>query len=226
MRSRHAKAAATTQTVATARASERRNSPCRVPSTTPHEVRRRQGPGGGVRDAVHGEVPEALLLHEPGTQHFSLDDDDSVPELGLQRRTVEQIVDCVPVVPLLHDVEPQMEDQLVEVLRPCDTMVPEQVIEAPKITSQDVIPPRAVLRVPQMAEQLVEVPTVPCLPQGMTILARFSDAAGHSWSQIAGPTEVFWWRSGTLHVQWTPPDLYTARPGRYTNTGRRGDSGG
>ena len=35
--------------------------------------------GRGVRDAVHGEVPEALLPHEPGTQHFTLDDDDSVP---------------------------------------------------------------------------------------------------------------------------------------------------
>ena len=38
--------------------------------------------GGGVRDAVHGEVREALLPQEPGTQHFTLDDDDSVPELG------------------------------------------------------------------------------------------------------------------------------------------------
>ena len=26
---------------------------------------------------------------------------------------------------------------------------------------------------------------------------------------------------GTSHVQWTPPERYTARPGRYTNTGRR-----
>ena len=41
--------------------------------------------GGGVRDAVHGEVPEALLSQEPGTQHFTLDDDDSVPELGGSR---------------------------------------------------------------------------------------------------------------------------------------------
>ena len=47
------------------------------------------------------------------------------------------------------------EDQLVEVVRLFDTMVPEQVIDVSKITSQDVIPQRAVLRVPQMAEQLV-----------------------------------------------------------------------
>ena len=30
---------------------------------------------------------------------------------------------------------------------------------------------------------------------------------------------------GTSTVQWTPRKGYTARPGRYTNTGRRGDSG-
>ena len=41
--------------------------------------------GGGVRDAVHGQAPEALLPQEPGTQHFLLDDDDSVPELGGSR---------------------------------------------------------------------------------------------------------------------------------------------
>ena len=71
--------------------------------------------GGGVRDAVHGQVPEALLHQEPRTQHFTLDDDDSAPEVwgsrpdriaGVRpqerdlRRTVEQIVDAVPLVPL------------------------------------------------------------------------------------------------------------------------------
>ena len=38
------------------------------------------------------------------------------------------------------------------------TVVSEQVIAVPKITSQDVIPQRVVLRVPQMAEQLVDEP--------------------------------------------------------------------
>ena len=83
--------------------------------------------GRGVRDAVHGQVPEALLPQEPGTQHVTLDD-DSVPELGGSRpdrlvtlsgpqerdlrRTVEQIVDAVPLVPLLVDLVPQMLEQL------------------------------------------------------------------------------------------------------------------
>ena len=133
--------------------------------------------GGGVRDAVHGQVPEALLPQEPGTQHFSLDDDDSVPELGGSRpdridtlsgpqerdlrRTVEQIVDAVPLVPLLDDPVPQMAEQLQDVMRFFDTLlpVPEQVIAAPKILLDDV-PMRTAVRDTQLVEQLVEVPTI------------------------------------------------------------------
>ena len=80
------------------------------------------------------------------------------PQERLPRRTVEQIEDSVPVVPLLHTFVPQMVDQLVKVFRLIDTVVPEQVIDVPKITSQDVIPQRAVLRVPQLVEQLVDEP--------------------------------------------------------------------
>ena len=133
--------------------------------------------GGGVRDAVHGQVPEALLTQEPGTQHFTLDDDDSVPELGGSRpdridtlsgpqerdlrRTVEQIVDAVPLVPLLDDPVPQMAEQLQDVMRFFDSLlpVPEQVFEVPKILLDDV-PVRTAVRDTQLAEQLVEVPTI------------------------------------------------------------------
>ena len=72
---------------------------------------------------------------------------------------MEQIVDPVPLVPLLHDVVPQMVEQLVDILAPLDFRVAEQGIEVPKI----VCPPRAartVLHAPQAAEQLVEVPTI------------------------------------------------------------------
>ena len=90
-----------------------------------------------------------------GTQHFTLDDDDSVPELGgsrpdriatlsrpqerVLRRTVEQIVDAVPLVPLLDDPVPQTVEQMVDVLRFFDTLCPvsEQVIEVPKILPED-----------------------------------------------------------------------------------------
>ena len=91
--------------------------------------------GRGVRDAVHGEVLEALLSHEPGTQHFTLDDDDSVPELGgsrpdrlyevrpqerVLRHTVEQTVDIAPELPALDALVPQMVEQLEDVLQIVD----------------------------------------------------------------------------------------------------------
>ena len=81
------------------------------------------------------------------------------PQERVQQRTAEQIVDPVPVVPLLHAFVPQMVEQLVDILAPLDFCVAEQVIEVPKI----VCPPRAartVLRAPQTADQLVEVPTI------------------------------------------------------------------
>ena len=92
---------------------------------------------------------------EPGTQHFFLDD-DSVPELGgsrpdrlvdvrpqerVPRRIVEQIVDIVPVVQLLHAPVPQPVDSVVEVLKILDKSLPdvEQVIEVPKILQHTVL---------------------------------------------------------------------------------------
>ena len=174
--SRHEKAAATAQTVATARSSERRNGPCRVNSPRSPTGQKKAMAGRGVRDAVHGEVPEALLPQEPGTQHFTLDDDDSVPELGgsrpdplcevrpqerVQQHPVDQIVDTAPALPILDVPVPLMGEQLVDVLRFFDTLCPvaEQVIAVPKISLEDV-PMRAVLRDPQLVEQLVEVPTI------------------------------------------------------------------
>ena len=111
---------------------------------------------GWVRDEVHGRVPEAPTPSEPSTRYFSLDDNDSVPELGGSRpdrlsgvrpqERVPQIVDSAPVLPLLHDPDPvpQMVDSVVEVLRFFLTRWPvaaeqtwdcedEQVIEMPKI---------------------------------------------------------------------------------------------
>ena len=48
---------------------------------------------------------------------------------------MKQIVDPVPLVPLLHDVVPQMVEQLVDFLAPLDFRVAKQVIEVPKIVS-------------------------------------------------------------------------------------------
>ena len=77
------------------------------------------------------------------------------------RRTVQQIVDAVPLVPFLDDPAPQMVEQLPDVLQFFDALMPapEQVIEVPKILLDDV-PMRAGLRDTQLVEHLVEVPTI------------------------------------------------------------------
>ena len=80
------------------------------------------------------------LLLAAGTEYFSLDVED-VPAAGsrpdrlagfrpqerVQRHTVEQLADCVSVVPLLDVPVPQMVDQLMEILK--NDVV--QVIEVP-----------------------------------------------------------------------------------------------
>ena len=63
--------------------------------------------------------------------------------------------------PLLDVLVPQMGDQLVEVLRKIDTRSSHQAIEVPKVFP-DCAPLRRVeSRPPQLAEQLVDVPTQP-----------------------------------------------------------------
>ena len=57
-----------------------------------------------------------------------------------------------------------MGEQLVEVYKLLDVMVPEQVIAVPKIFVDD-IPPRRLVRDPQLAEQLVAVPTPVSCPR-------------------------------------------------------------
>ena len=84
------------------------------------------------------------------------------PQERVQRHTMEHIVDfvcCAPMVQILDAPVPQTVEQLPDVLQFFGTLTtdPEQVIEVPKILPEDV-PMRAVLRDPQLAEQLVEVP--------------------------------------------------------------------
>ena len=82
------------------------------------------------------------------------------PQERVLRRTVEQNVG-VFTYPLLDVLEPQMGDQLVEVLRKIDTRSSHQVIEVPKVFPDSAPLCRVESRPPQLAEQLVEVPTQP-----------------------------------------------------------------
>ena len=85
----------------------------------------------------------------------------SGPHARVQRRTVEQIVDAVPLVPLLDDPVPQTVEQLPDVLRFFDKFatVPEQVIAVPTVLHRGRPPMRAVLRATKLVEQMVEVQT-------------------------------------------------------------------
>ena len=107
-------------------------------STIPHEARTARA-GGEARVALHGHVPEAPLP---------------------QGRVLRHVVGHLPV-PALDVPVPQMVDQLPDVEHFFRALSPdpEQVIEVPKFLPLDV-PTRAAVRVPQLAEQLVEVPTI------------------------------------------------------------------
>ena len=85
------------------------------------------------------------------------------PSVRAQRHVVEQLADIAPMVQILDSPVPQTSVQLLEVFRLLDTHMPdEQAIAVPKITKH-LIQPRLAdcdQRYPQLAEQLVEVPTV------------------------------------------------------------------
>ena len=83
-------------------------------------------------------------------------------QVGVVRHTGEHIGEICPNVPILDVPVPQMRGQVVEVVRKFDTPSVEEVIAVPEI-SFDRVPQRSAVRLPQKAEQLVEVPTDPLL---------------------------------------------------------------
>ena len=125
-------------------------------------------PKGGWSEAYKApRGPKTASAHvEPAS--FQLCDEEDVgrgrpPCLGELAGKPERMQQGTVAVPMLDGPVPLMVDQLVDVLMIIDRSVPvvaEQVTEVPKIILQDGIPPRTVLRSEQMAEQLVEVPTV------------------------------------------------------------------
>ena len=116
------------------------------------------------------------------------------PQERVLRRTVEQNVEPVRGVPVLIAPVPQMVDQAAEVVRFFVSLpvVAEQVIEVPTIILEDPIPQRALLRAPQLAEQLVEVSTTP----------------GYALAVVA--VQTLGWREARALLE----QLNTASPGR------------
>ena len=72
---------------------------------------------------------------------------------------MEDMGNVYPFVQILDLPVPQMADTVLEFFRLLDLPGAEQVIEVPKVSSSS-CPSRAVLRAPQVLEQLVEVPTI------------------------------------------------------------------
>ena len=110
----------------------------------------------------------SLCDEEPGGRRPASLAEPPRPQERVQRHTVEHITDLVRVAPMVQILDapvPQTVDKLHDVLQFFDRLssVPEPVIEVPKIYTEDV-PMRAVLRATQLAEQLVEVPTIISFP--------------------------------------------------------------
>ena len=114
--------------------------------------------GREARDALHGQVPEAPLTQ--GSQPAPLSEVAGW-QSRVSRHTVDQIVDAVPGLPTLDGPVPILVEQQVYVLQLFDAFIPvaEQDIDVPKIFIER-IPPRTSVREPQLAEQLVEAPTI------------------------------------------------------------------
>ena len=109
-----------------------------------------------------GTAHDALRSQKPVTSAGGMRPPPLVegrPQVRIQRHTVEQRIEHTPYVQILDALVPQKVEQLVDFFKDLDSHVPVQVIEVPKI-SQDIILQRSVNLVPQMAEQLVEVPTL------------------------------------------------------------------
>ena len=114
-----------------------------------------------IRDPPTPQPELFSLEEEPGGARPDRLSAVSGPQERAQRRTVQQIVDPVPLLPTLDDPAPQMVEQLPDILHFLRAFSPdpEQAIEVPKILPVDV-PLRTSVREPQLVEQLVEVPTI------------------------------------------------------------------
>ena len=113
--------------------------------------------GREARVALHGHDPEAPLPQGSRPPCLGV---PRGPHARVQQRTVQLVVDAVPLVPLPDDPVPQMVDTVLEFFSALDLPIGEQVIAVPQISTDRVSQRLVERRLPQMVEQLVEVPTV------------------------------------------------------------------
>ena len=115
---------------------------------------------------------------------------------GVLRHSVEQIIENFVPVQILDGPLPQssiggVQDQNLQ--RTAELVAGEVVlvIEVPKISFQDRIPHRASLAVPQMAEQLAEVPTILYFLKQTVVIPVPRNALGHGGLQGFLPEQSF-----------------------------------
>ena len=213
---------------------DRRNGPGREYAPFLTRTEECQGQGVGARDELHGHGPgppfppsppsppppsshtPAGALPPPAKKSPSGRGwTGSLPcprrRSGICGALCEQIVDAVPSVPVLDDPAPQTVEQLQDIMRIFETLlpVPEKVIEVPKILLDDVLM-RIVVRDMELGEQSVEVPTTTSFSSLQRIVeqnvgipvpgggGRFAGLQGFPPSTAPQFSEGFWWRSSRL----------------------------
>ena len=125
-----------------------------------------------ARDELYGYAPEDAPSQAAGARYFAMDAGEDVgeapaagrpapllevvPQDRVQQRTAEQIVDPVPLVPLLMTLCRRWWNSWWTFSHLSTSLFPSRLskIECPPRAA------RAVLRAPQTADQLVEVPTI------------------------------------------------------------------
>ena len=200
----------------------------RARTTQLHGDRRWQGPGGGNEQcftATFRSIPRTrrqALSTFPLMLKMCLSPGRGLPpplaevrpQERVHRHTVEQNGDTAPFLPSLDVPVPLMGEHLVEVYKLLDVAVPEQVTEVPKIFVDD-IPSRLSVREPQLAEQLVEVPTpspalvpVPRMEDQLVevppIVPQFVPAVvlrGCRWVRLVANLDL----RGSTGGRWAPP---------------------
>ena len=81
------------------------------------------------------------------------------PSVRAQRHIVEDLGELAPLVQILDLPVPQTVDSVTDILRLLDRPIAEQVIAVPTVSCSS-CPLRSCVPEPQLADQLVEVPTV------------------------------------------------------------------
>ena len=155
------------------------------------------------------------------------------PQERVLRHTAELIGDVAPVVPALGVPEPQTVDQLVAVLKPVDSPVPDQIIAVPKISwPSRFFSARGPCRhadggtaggVPTDVVVLMETDTEDEEEEEEEERLTWIDDNDDAWALIRPPRRhPFWQNLLRGYSQWHPAVGASARPGRDINTGRRG----